>query len=331
MDDNLAALHSGTVALGIRHVLCTPLRIVRYVDRADDKPADQAIGVLYLDSRERGALRSASSRSALETLSAEAALAIENARLYREALDKAKFEQELKVAAAIQRSLLPAASIKGAFFAATGSSSPCLAVGGDFFDYVDLPTGQFGFIVGDVAGKGSPAALLAAAVLGMFSAESTYQMSPAAVMSRLNRGLFRRAIENRFLTAFYGLLGPDGAFTFSNAGHNAPMLVTASGVKRLETGGLVLGLFEHATFEEETVSLRPGDFIVAFSDGVTEALDVAGEEYMDERLLASIERHRSLIQNPEALLEGLLADVKIFCGAATPNDDLTVVMVRFDG
>src|ERR1700681_459079 len=123
-------------------------------------------------------------------------------------------------------------------------------------------------------------------------------MSPAAVMLRLNRGLFRRAIENRFLTAFYGLLGPDGAFTFSNAGHNAPMLVTASGVRRLETGGLVLGLFEHATFEEETVSLSPGDFIVAFSDGVTEALDVAGEEYMDERLLASIERHRSLIHAP---------------------------------
>ncbi len=332
MDNEMAPLHSGTVALGIRHVLCTPLRLVRYVDRADDKPGDQTIGVLYLDSRERASLRSASSRSALETLSAEAALAIENARLYREALDKAKFEQELKVAAAIQRALLPAASVTGSFFMATGSSSPCLAVGGDFFDYVDLPSGQFGFIVGDVAGKGSPAALLAAAVLGMFSAESTYQVSPASVISRLNRGLFRRAIENRFLTAFYGILAPDGAFTYTNAGHNAPMLVSASGVRRLETGGLVLGLFEHVVFEEETVALSPGDFIVAFSDGVTEALDIAGEEYTDERLLASIERHRSLIgQAPQALLDGLLADVKTFCGEATPNDDLTVVMVRFDG
>jgi sigma-B regulation protein RsbU (phosphoserine phosphatase) len=332
LDDEMALLHSGTVALGIRHVLCTPLRLVRYVDRADDKPGDQTIGVLYLDSRERAALRSAATRSALETLSAEAALAIENARLYREALDKAKFEQELKVAAAIQRALLPEASVTGSFFTATGSSSPCLAVGGDFFDYVDLPTGQFGFIVGDVAGKGSPAALLAAAVLGMFSAESTYQVSPASVILRLNRGLFRRAIENRFLTAFYGILAPDGAFTYTNAGHNAPMLVSASGVQRLETGGLVLGLFEHAAFEEETVTLNRGDFIVAFSDGVTEALDIAGEEYTDERLLASIERHRSKSgQAPQALLEGLLADVKAFCGEATPNDDLTVVMVRFDG
>jgi serine phosphatase RsbU (regulator of sigma subunit) len=329
MDDDLAPLHIGTVALGIRHVLCTPLRLVRYVERADEKPADQTIGVLYLDSRERASLRSAASRSALETLSAEAALAIENARLYRQALDKAKFEQELKVAAAIQRALLPAPRVNGLFCTASGSSSPCLAVGGDFFDYVDLPTGQFGFIVGDVAGKGSPAALLAAAVLGMFSAESTYQVSPASVVSRLNSGLFRRAIENRFLTAFYGILAPDGAFTYTNAGHNAPVLVSASGPRRLETGGLVLGLFEHATFDEETVVLSPGDFIVAFSDGVTEAFDVAGEEYTDERLLASIERHRG--KETQALLDGLLADIKIFTGEATQNDDLTLVMVRFDG
>ena len=133
------------------------------------------IGVLYLDSRERGALRSASARSALDTLSAEAALAIENARLYREALDKAKFEQELKVAAAIQQSLLPAARATGRSSRRSAVYRRACAVGGDFFDYVDLPAGQFGFIVGDVAGKGSPAALLAAAVLGMFSAEATYQ------------------------------------------------------------------------------------------------------------------------------------------------------------
>ena len=329
MDEDLAALHSGTVALGIRHVLCMPLRLVRYVERADDRPADQTIGVLYLDSRERASLRSAASRSALETLSAEAALAIENARLYRQALDRAKLEQELKVAADIQRALLPAARVDGLFSTATGSSSPCLAVGGDFFDYVDLPSGQFGFIVGDVAGKGAPAALLAAAVLGMFSAESIYQGSPASVVSRLNRGLFRRAIENRFLTAFYGILGPDGAFTYTNAGHNAPVLASASGLRRLETGGLVLGLFEHATFDEETVLLSPGDFIVAFSDGVTEAFDIEGQEYTDERLLASIERHRG--KTPQALLDALLADVKTFTGEATQNDDLTLVMVQFDG
>jgi phosphoserine phosphatase RsbU/P len=329
LDGDFAQAHVGTVALGIRHVLCTPLRIVRYVERAEQKGADELIGVLYLDSRERGALRSASAHQALDTLSAEAALAIENARLYREALDKAKFEQELKVAAAIQQSLLPPAARDGAFFSTAAASIACRAVGGDFFDYVDLPTGEFGFIVGDVAGKGSPAALLAAAVLGMFSAEATYQSSAAAVITRLNHGLFRRSIESRFLTTFYGILRRDGSLTYCNAGHNAPILVSASGIRRLETGGMVLGLFEHAQFDEETVRMQPGDIIIAFSDGVTEALNERGDEYTDDRLLASVEANRG--KPPQNVLDGLLADLHAFSHGAAQSDDVTIVMVRFAG
>jgi serine phosphatase RsbU (regulator of sigma subunit) len=328
MQGDLAQLHTGTVALGIRHVLCTPLRLVRYVERADQKGGDEAIGVLYLDSRERGALRSAPAQQALDTLSAEAAIAIENARLYREALDKAKFEQELKVAAAIQQSLLPPAAHRGAFFTTAAASIACRAVGGDFFDYVDFPSGRFGFIVGDVAGKGSPAALLASAVLGMFSAEATYQTSAAAVITRLNHGLFRRAIESRFLTTFYGVMDADGTFTYCNAGHNAPMLLSASGVRRLETGGMVLGLFDHASFEEETLTLQPGDAILAFSDGVTEALNADGEEFSDDRLLASVGGHHG--GAPQAVVDAVLADVRAFCGDATQSDDVTVLMVRYE-
>ena len=329
LDGDVAQLHAGTIALGIRHVLCTPLRLVRYVERAEQKGADEVIGVLYLDSRERGTLRSTPAQQALETLSAEAAIAIENARLYREALDKAKFEQELKVAAAIQQSLLPTPVRQGPFFATAAASIACRAVGGDFFDYVDLPSGGFGFIVGDVAGKGSPAALLAAAVLGMFSAEAMHQPGPASVITRLNHGLFRRAIESRFLTTFYGIVGRDGDFTYCNAGHNAPILVSASGIRRLDTGGMVLGVFENAQFDEETMALQPGDIVVAFSDGVTEALNPAGDEFTDDRLLASVRAHQS--KSPEALVEGLLADVRAFCGDATQSDDLTIVLVRYDG
>ena len=329
LDGDLAALHTGTVALGIRHVLCTPLRLVRYVERADQKGADEIIGVLYLDSRERGALRSVSAQSALDTLSAEAALAIENARLYREALDKAKYEQELKVAAAIQQSLLPMGNREGAFFSTAAASIACRAVGGDFFDYVDLPTSQFGFIVGDVAGKGSPAALLAAAVLGMFSAEATYQASPSPLITRLNLGLFRRAIESRFLTTFYGILGPTGAFTYCNAGHNPPLLVTSGGIRRLDKGGVVLGLFEHATFDEETVKLEPGDLIVAFSDGVTEAMNPDSEEFSDDRLIACANANKG--KTPQQVLDALLADVQTFIAGANQSDDVTAVLVRYNG
>ena len=329
LDGDLALAHTGTVALGIRHVLCTPLRIVRYVDRAEQRGADESIGVLYLDSRERGALKSHAARAALDTLSAEAALAIENARLYREALEKAKFEQELKVAAAIQQSLLPASNRTGAFFTTAASSVACRSVGGDFYDYVDLPNGDFGFILGDVAGKGSPAALLAAAVLGMFSAEATYNTSAAAVMTRLNHGLFRRAVEARFLTSIYGMISPEGRFLYTNAGHNAPILVSGSSVRRLEVGGLVLGLFEHAIFEEEALTLSPGDVIVSFSDGVTEAMNMEGEEFGDDHLVDLVQSYRD--KTPEALLEALMADVRTFCGEATQSDDITVVLVRYDG
>jgi sigma-B regulation protein RsbU (phosphoserine phosphatase) len=329
LDGDLAQLHTGTVALGIRHVLCTPLRLVRYVERAEQKGAEEIIGVLYLDSRERGALRSASSVAALDTLSAEAALAIENARLYREALDKAKFEQELKVAASIQQALLPTGNREGQFFSAAAQSVARRAVGGDFYDYVDLPAGGFGFIVGDVAGKGSPAALLAAAVLGMFSAEATYQASAAPLITRLNHGLFRRAIEARFLTTFYGMLSPDGSLMYCNAGHNAPMVVSPSGVRRLETGGVVLGLFEAATFDEETVKLAPGDLIVSFSDGVSEAMNEDGEEFTDERLIACVTKHAG--KPPQEVLDALFADVRAFCGDATQSDDITAVLVRYNG
>ena len=321
--------HAGTLALGIRYVLCVPLRLVRYVERAADRGADESIGVLYLDSRERGNLHSATTLAALEALSAEAALAIENARLYREALDKVKVEHELKVAAAIQQSLLPAANRDGAFYQAAGTSVPCRAVGGDFFDYIEVPDNRFGFIVGDVAGKGPPAALLATAALGMFGAEASYHTSAAAVMTRLNRGVVRRAIEARYLTSFYGVLAPDGQFVSCNAGHNAPLVVSGSGIRRLTTGGSIVGLFDGAAFDEEMVMLEHGDVVVAFSDGVTEALNAAGDEFTDERLIAAVEAHRG--QPPQALVAAVLADVRAFCGDATANDDITIVAVRYTG
>ena len=249
--------------------------------------------------------------------------------MYREAVNQAKLEQELKVAAAIQQALLPAASRTGTFFTTAGASVPCRSVGGDFFDYVDLPAGQFGFIVGDVAGKGSPAALLSAALVGMFRAEAMYHATAAPVLARLNRGLLRRGVEARFVTTFYAMLAPDGSLTYSNGGHNAPILVRADGVRRLDTGGMVLGLFEHISFDEETVPLLPGDVVIAFSDGVSEALNEAGDEFTDERLLASLDAHRQ--GSPQQLLDGLLADVRAFCGKAPSSDDVTIVVVRYDG
>ncbi|MGE5813280.1 MAG: FHA domain-containing protein, partial [Acidobacteriota bacterium] len=214
LDGELANVHMGTVALGIRHVLCVPLRLVRYIDRAEQAGEERRIGVLYLDSRERGALLSNSTRTALETLATEAAVAIENARLYREALEKARLEQEMRIAAEIQQALFPKAERTGTFFQAAAASVPCRSIGGDFFDYIDFERG-FGFALGDVAGKGPPAALLSALMQGIFAAQATSTLEPAATMELVNTALVRRGIESRFVTIFYGILTADGTLTYS--------------------------------------------------------------------------------------------------------------------
>lgn len=328
LDGDLANVHMGTVALGIRNVQCVPLKLVRYVDRQADAVADERrIGVLYLDSREKGSFLSGSTRGALETLATEAAVAIENARLYRETMEKAKMEQEMRIAAEIQQALLPKAGHSGAFFRTSASSIPCRSIGGDFYDYVDLPTGAFGFALGDVAGKGPPAALLSAMMQGIFSAQAAASDTPCQTIARVNLALFKRGIESRFVTLMYGSLEPDGRLTYCNAGHNPPLVVGKGGVRRLEVGGPIVGLFEHAVFQEETVVLAPNDWLIVFSDGVSEAMSASGDEYGEERILAVVDRETSLA--PADLLQAIFADVRTFTKGAPQSDDITALVLRY--
>jgi sigma-B regulation protein RsbU (phosphoserine phosphatase) len=327
LDSELANFHSGTVALGIRNVLCVPLRLVRYLDKAEAAGEERRIGVLYLDSREKGSLLSNSTRAALETLATEAAVAIENARLYRETMEKARMEQEMRIAAEIQQALLPKAGRTGAYFRAAAASLPCRSIGGAFYDYVDRLDGSFGFALGDVAGKGPPAALLSAMMQGMFAAQAAGSDPPSQTISRVNLALYRRGIESRFVTLMYGALHPDGHLTYCNAGHNPPLIVGPNGFRRLERGGPIVGLFESASYEEETVQLTPGDWLVVFSDGVSEALSVTGEEYGEGRILSLVQANEGV--EPQKLLDQLFADVREFARGAPQNDDITVMVLRY--
>jgi serine phosphatase RsbU (regulator of sigma subunit) len=329
LDSGFADVHMGTVALGIRHIVCVPLNLVQYVESADARGEDRRIGVLYLDSREKGALLSRAARASLETLATEAAVAIENARLYRQTLEKARMEQELKIAAEIQQALLPEPQRKGAYFEAVAQSVPCRSIGGDFFDYVDLPDLSFGFAVGDVAGKGAPAALLTAVIQGVFSSQAWSGTPPSETLSKVNQAIIRRAIESRFCTAFYAVVHANGQMTYCNAGHNPPMLFTKTGVKRLEKGGTILGLFELATFEEDTITVEPGDILVAFSDGVTEALSASGDEYGEDRLIACVDAAKG--KSLQELLDAIFISVREFCTGAVQSDDVTALVLRYDG
>jgi phosphoserine phosphatase RsbU/P len=329
LDGNLAAAHLGTVALGIRHVLCAPLRLVRYLQESGAAPEQRRIGVLYLDSRDKGILLSPTARTGVETLATEAAVAIENARLYRETLEKARLDQELRIAAEIQQGLLPEPRYVGVGVEVVGASIPCRSIGGDLFEYIDLPSGDFGFALGDVAGKGPPAALLTAALQGMFMAHAASEGGPAATLSRVNQALMRRAVQNRFVTMIYGIVSRDGQLTYCNAGHNPPMLFTRGTVRRLEEGGMVLGLFGHAQFAQAALPLEPGDVLVVFSDGVSEATDVAGEEFGDNRIMSCIGAKLQL--EPAALLEHLLAAVRQFSEGTIQRDDITALVLRYTG
>jgi len=328
LDGDLANVHMGTVALGIRNVQCVPLKLVRYVDRQDDAVSgERRIGVLYLDSREKGTFLSGSTRGALETLATEAAVAIENARLYRETMEKAKMEQEMKIAAEIQQALLPKGGHSGAFFRTAASSLPCRSIGGDFYDYVDLPTGAFGFALGDVAGKGPPAALLSAMMQGIFAAQAAASDTPSQTIARVNLALYKRGIESRFVTLMYGSLEPDGRLTYCNAGHNPPLVLGPAGVRRLEVGGPIVGLFESASFQEETVTLSPGDVLLVFSDGVSEAMSADGEEYGEARIIDTAHQHPGA--SPHELLQAMFADVRAFTKGAPQSDDITALVLKY--
>jgi serine phosphatase RsbU (regulator of sigma subunit) len=329
LDGGLADAHMGTVALGIRNVVCVPLNFVRYVESDEARGEDQRIGVLYLDSREKGTLLSDATRAALETLAAEASVAIENARLYRDKLEKAKMEQEMRIAAEIQQSLLPKPRVSLGFVEAAAASIPCRSIGGDFFDYLDDPSTTFGFTLGDVAGKGPPAALMSALMQGMFAAQAQYADGPASAVTHMNKALCRRGLESRFVTLMFGIVQGDGTLTYCNAGHNPPFVIGRSGVRRLEEGGPVVGLLEFAPYAQEAVRLDPGDTIIVFSDGVSEALNAAGEEFGDARLedVAAAAHDAS----SASIVERVVASVREFTRGAPQSDDITVMVIRYLG
>ena len=331
LDAGFSDLHHGTVALGIRHVVCVPLNYVHYVEAAEAKADDRRIGVLYLDSRERGTLLSEATRTALETLAAEASVAIENARLYRDKLEKARMEQEMRIAAEIQQALLPKPRASLGFVEAAAASIPCRSIGGDFFDYLDEPGAMFGFTLGDVAGKGPPAALMSALMQGMFASQAQFAEGPATAVTSMNKALCRRGLESRFVTLLFGLLRSSGQLTYCNAGHNPPMVVGKRGVRRLDQGGPVVGLLEFAPYSQETVQLDVGDMIVIFSDGVSEALNSAGEEFGDGRLQTVVEQTHKPNVAAQSVVDRIVAEVRSFTKGAVQNDDITVMVLRFLG
>jgi ketosteroid isomerase-like protein len=244
-----------------------------------------------------------------------------------ERLEKARRDREMRTAADVQRALQSREPHVAGFCESVGHSMPCRAIGGDFFDFMTLPSGEVGVALGDVAGKGPAAALLAAMLQGMFCVEAPTGGGPAATLSRMNQRLAARHVEARFATLFYGVLSANGTLVYTNAGHNPPVLLTRDGIHRLTAGGPVLGLFADATFEQETIEVKSQDTLVMFTDGVTEARSASDEEFGELRLMQCLSgAPRS---SPVALLNGIFSTLREFCLQADQSDDITATVTRY--
>lgn len=234
-----------------------------------------------------------------------------------------RVERELSDAAEVQRLLLPPGGFTGNGFEVAASSIPARTIGGDFFDYFALPDDGFAFALGDISGKGPSAALLASSLLAILSA-GRQSNRPGAALEQANHAMLRRAVPGKFATVVFATYSKDGRLTYSNAGHNPPLLIGDGGVQWLRTGGTFVGVFGHAAFDEETLQLQPGDRLVVYSDGITEARNIDDAEFGEERLLSCVEAHRT--QAPAELVASILETVRQFSSGTRQGDDLTVLV-----
>ncbi|HMD09708.1 MAG TPA: SpoIIE family protein phosphatase [Candidatus Acidoferrum sp.] len=235
-------------------------------------------------------------------------------------------EREVAEARSIQQGLLPKSIPQQAGYEIAGAWQPAQSVGGDYYDVLEFDEGSLGLCIADVAGKGLPAALLMSNLQAAVRGLASTSLSPDGLCARLNSLVCHNTGNDRFITFFYAQLdGPARLLKYTNAGHNAPILVHRNGAhERLEAGGGVLGVFPHQTFASGAAQLAPGDRVIFFTDGVTEACNAAGEEFGDARLLHMLQEHR--LATASALQEKILAVVGEFSQGHW-HDDATLLIV----
>jgi len=316
LDDRFRQGHS-VEAQQLRSVMCVPLWNNRDV-----------IGLIYLDNRHRAGLFREDNLRIMSFLANVAAVKIENARLFEQVVAAERMEQELQKAAEIQDHLLPSQGPPIPGYEVFGSSVPCRAVGGDYFDYIELPGGRYALALGDVAGKGLPAALLMCMFQAGLHALCEMDLAPDDTISRLNTILCRRLPANRFVTFFFGVLDPARhTLTFVNAGQNPPCrLGKNEAMDRLTATGPPLGLFAGATYTARTLDLSPGDLVLCFSDGATEGRSAADEEFGEERLIGIVRESRG--DKPEEIVQKATSAVERHSAASPRQDDTTLVVLK---
>jgi serine phosphatase RsbU (regulator of sigma subunit)/anti-sigma regulatory factor (Ser/Thr protein kinase) len=290
----------------------------------------ELIGLLRLGPRRSEQEYSHDDRKLLDDLAAHAAPAVRVAQLVRqqqaEIRDRERIEQELKVAQLIQQQFLPRELPDLPGWHVAAYYRPARAVGGDFYDFLELPDGQVGLVVGDVTDKGVPAALVMATTHSVLRGEALRLVAPGEVLRRANELLLDEMPPNMFVTCLYAVLDPaSGRLRFANAGHNLPNLRSRDGVTELHASGMPLGLLPGMGYEEHETTLGPGDSLLLHSDGLAEAHSPAGDMFGFPRL-AKLCGER---EGGEALIDLLLGELALFTGPAwEQEDDITLVTLQ---
>ena len=286
------------------------------------------IGALNVFNKHGGSKFSEPDKRLLCIISTQSAQIIENARLYEEEQSLMRIQEEMKIAYNIQMGLLPkgAPMIEG--YDLAGKSLPAKSVGGDYFDLIRLGDGRLFFCLGDISGKGMPAALLMSNMLATLRGQNLDLTTPGSIMNYSNEHMFRNTDPERFSTLFLGVLDPENAeLTYSNAGHNLPFIVNETGsVKRLETGNIVLGAIEDVTYTEDSVKLEKGDTLLIFSDGISEAINPDEEEFGEDPLPALVNANRE--STAMVLIDTIIEEVIRHAGKAPQRDDMTMVVIK---
>ena len=290
----------------------------------------ELIGLLNLGPRLSEQEYSADDRKLLDTLAGQAAPAVRVAQLVRQqeaqARERERVEQELKVAQLIQQRYLPheLPQLEGWHVAAF--YRPAREVGGDFYDFIELPGNKIGIVVGDVTDKGVPAALVMATTHSLLRAEATRLVEPAKVLERVNDLLVPDMPPKMFVTCLYAVLDPDsGTIQFANAGHNVPYVNRESGVGELRARGMPLGLLEGMAYEEKETVMEPGENLLLHSDGFAEAHNPDGEMFGFPRLMKLTESKAT----GERMIDGLLQELDRFTGSDwEQEDDITLVSLQ---
>jgi sigma-B regulation protein RsbU (phosphoserine phosphatase) len=307
--------------LGLRSILCVPLRF-----------RERILGVIYVDNRIQAGLFSQADLDLLNAIAYSAAIAIENARLYQVAVEKGRLERELQMAREVQMSLLPTEipAAPGWEFAARWL--PARQTAGDYYDFIPAAGGQLGMVVADVSDKGMPAALFMA-LTRSFVRASMDPSAPVESMRRANRLICADSQSGMFVTLFYALLDPSRhEITYINAGHNPPLYFQMGrqagqgALMRLGRTGMALGVEEDSPYEARRLTLKPGDFLVLYTDGVTDALNSDGRSFDMENLESVVlaNREKSAAEMATLLERAILG----FIGQEPLFDDITVLIAR---